>query len=74
MPCIPLVNHRKRVIGYVCMGNEPVSVEYHGKVYRFEWTGACGWMPVNLDGSQRLTPMPKGAWEKLEREHKRGDA
>lgn len=57
MPCIPLPN------GFLCVGNEPLSIEYRGKVYLFEWTAASGWCPVNLDGSGRLTRVPNGAWD-----------
>ena len=60
MPCIP-IRH-----GFLCVGNDPVEVEYRGKTYRFEWTGACGWMPVNKDRSQRMSPVPNGAWDKLQ--------
>jgi len=65
MPCIPIRD------GFLCVGNDPVSVEYPGRTYRFEWTAAAGWMPVNLDGSQRLSPVPKGAWMLLLKEHPR---
>ncbi len=66
MPCIPLKK------GVLCVGNEPVSVVYRARTYRFEWTSACGWVPVNKDGGERLTPVPVGAWEALEAEHPSG--
>lgn len=47
------------------LGNEPVLILHRGKAYRFEWAGAAGWLPINRDGSERLSPVPKGAWEAL---------
>ena len=49
--------------GFLCVGNEPVSVDG----YLFEWTAACGWVAVNKDGSERLSPVPKHIWDKVER-------
>lgn len=57
MPCIPIKD------GILCIGNAPLTIEYHNKIYSFEWTAASGWCPVNLDGSGRLSPVPKGAWD-----------
>lgn len=65
MPCLPLMQGQKHV-GYVCVGNEPVSVEYRGKAYLFEWHAFCGWLACNKDGSERLSPVPKAVWEKLD--------
>ncbi len=59
MPCIPIEN------GILCTGNEPLSVKYKKVRYLFEWTAASGWCPVNLDGSQRLRPVPSAAWDKF---------
>lgn len=52
---------------FLCVGNEPVSVKFNGTAYLFEWTAASGWMPVNKDGSERLSPVPKGAWDEIEK-------
>ena len=60
MPCIPLKD------GFLCIGNDPVAVEHLGRTYYVEWT-ACGWVPVNQDGSERLTPLPKAVWDKVEK-------
>lgn len=68
MPCLPLIDRsgsRPRRIGFVCFRNEPVEIAFGGRTYQFEWTGWCGWMPINLDGSQRLTRVPNGAWDVL---------
>lgn len=71
MPCLPLSvptgKGKRRRIGFVCIGNEPVEVEFAGRKYRFEWTAASGWVPVNLDGSGRLSGVPSGAWRAIER-------
>ncbi len=66
MPCIPIHNGRGRT-GFVCFGNEPVTIHSQGRDYLFEWTEACGWMPCNKDGSQRLTPVPEHAWDSLDK-------
>jgi hypothetical protein len=63
MPCIPFREHGHT--SFLCVGNDPVSVTYRGRTYRFEWTSASGWIPVNKDSSERLTPVPAGAWEAL---------
>lgn len=67
MPCFPILNNRgtKRV-GFLCVGNEPVVIYYRNTTYRFEWTASSGWIPVNRDGSERLSPVPVGAWEALQ--------
>ncbi len=64
MPCHPIPR-----FGVLCVGNEPVEVQYNNRTYRFAWNRWCGWMPYNKDGSERLSPVPKGAWEKLLAEH-----
>lgn len=62
MPCQRLPDG-----GFLCIGNEPVSVEYRGKTYRFEWTAASGWCPVNKDSSGRSSPVPLGVWDEFEK-------
>ncbi len=49
MPCLSIRD------GFVCIGNEPIEIQHKEKVYLFEWTGGCGWMPINKDGSERLS-------------------
>ena len=66
MPCIPIKD------GFLCVGNEPVQVEHNGRTYRFEWSAGCGWLPCNRDGGQRLSPVPKVVWEKLEAKYPEG--
>lgn len=71
MPCLPMLERTStgthRRVGFLCVGNEPVAVEHNGRTYRFEWTAWCGWMPVNLDGNERLSPVPVGAWDAIGR-------
>ena len=69
MPCRPIGKPGKLIEGFVCYGNEPVKINDGGHVYRFEWTASSGWMPVNEDGSQRLTRVPNGAWDALVRRY-----
>ncbi len=69
MPCFPIGKPGQCIGGFICCGNEPVEIMHGGHVYRFEWTAASGWMPVNKDGSQRLTRVPGGAWDALERRY-----
>ena len=64
MPCIPFRENGRA--SFVCVGNEPVAITYRGRVYRFEWTASSGWIAVNKDGSERLSPVPAGAWTELE--------
>jgi len=59
MPCLPISN------GFLCIGNEPVEINYYGKHFLFEWTEWCGWLPVNRDGSERLSAVPKAVWERI---------
>lgn len=59
MTCIPTKD------GILCIGNEALAIEYNGKVYLFEWCSGCGWMHVNLDGSERLSPVPVYVSNKL---------
>lgn len=70
MPCIRFrESGKKNRWGFVCFGNEPVEIPFNGCVYRFEWTPASGWMPVNRDGSGRESPVPNGAWNALGRQY-----
>ncbi len=64
MPC-----HRIPGFGVLCVGNEPVEIRFNNRTYLFEWTAGCGWLPCNEDGSERLSPVPEGAWEKLLKIH-----
>ena len=57
MPCVRIP------YGVVCIANEPVIVG----AYRFEWTASSGWVPVNKDGSGRLSPVPAHVWEEVEK-------
>ena len=59
MPCIPIKH------GFVCLRNEPVEINYGGERYLFEWTAWAGWVAVNRDGSERRSPVPKAAWERI---------
>lgn len=59
MPCTPIKD------GILCTGNRPLSIRYKKKRYSFEWTAASGWCPVNPDGSGRVSPVPKAAWDKF---------
>ncbi|KKM88750.1 hypothetical protein LCGC14_1255580 [marine sediment metagenome] len=59
MPCTPIKD------GILCTGNRPFSIKHKGKIFSFEWTAASGWCPVNSDGSERLSPVPAGAWDKF---------
>ena len=59
MPCIPIED------GILCTANRPLSIRFKKKLYSFEWTAASGWCPVNQDGTQRLQPVPNGAWDKF---------
>ena len=59
MPCTSIKG------GILCTGNIPLSIKFRGKLFSFEWTAASGWCPVNLDGSERLQPVPRGAWDKF---------
>ena len=54
MPCIPIKD------GTVCVPNEPLSIVFQRRTYRFEWTAASGWCLVNADGSERLKDVPVG--------------
>lgn len=64
MPCIPFRGPGGR-INWLCVGNEPVALEHNGRTYRFEFTAASGWCPVNRDGSIRLSPVPQAVWDRL---------
>ncbi len=70
MPCIPLREGNKQ-IGFVCVGNEPVSVG--GGKYQVEWTEWGGWVFVNEDGSERLSPVPAWVWAEVEKLPRPGD-
>ena len=67
MPC-----HHVDKKTFLCVGNKPVRIDHNGRTYGFEWSGGCGWMPVNRDGNERLSPVPDGAWDALERAEKAG--
>jgi hypothetical protein len=64
---VPAGNGKRRRVGFVCVGREPIEINHGGRTYLFEWTGGCGWMPVNRDGSERLSRVPNAVWEALER-------
>lgn len=65
MPCYPTdEGHGRR--GFICVGNDPVSVAYNGREYYFEWTPASGWVPCTKDGDERLTPVPEAVWKLIE--------
>ncbi len=49
----------------VCIGNEPVRVEYKGRGYYFVWHWFCGWMPCTKDGDKRLSRVPEAVWDLL---------
>ena len=66
MPCTPLMKGKKRA-GFLCVGNDPVEVKHGSETYRFEWTSASGWCPVNKDCSERLSPVPKAVWAKVDK-------
>ena len=72
MPCVEIREKGNRR-GFICFRNEPVRLthpsKYNRRVYYFEWTPASGWMPVNRDGSERLSPVPNGVWRALERRY-----
>lgn len=59
MPCYRIPN------GIVCMGNEPVRVEYKGRSYYFEWHSYFGWMSCTKDGDERLSGVPEAVWDLL---------
>jgi hypothetical protein len=67
MPCVPILNHRNRRIGFACVCNDPIEIRHRGRTYRFEWTEASGWMAVNRDGSQRLSPVPLAVYRRLDK-------
>jgi len=60
MSCIKVDN------GFVCVGNEPEVIEHNGKTYYFEFHKFGGPIPCTKDGDQRLSPVPKAVWEKLD--------
>jgi len=61
-------------MSFLCIGNAPVAIMYQGQTYRFEWTASSGWIPVNKDGSERLSPVPTGAWKKIEAQGRPSEA
>lgn len=61
MPC-----HRIGKRDWLCMGNEPVEIRHENRRYWFEWTAASGWIACNEDGSERLSPVPKAVWDKVD--------
>ena len=50
----------------ICVPNEPVEIVYRSRKYYFEHTAWAGWVPVNKDGSGRLTPVPRAVWDLLQ--------
>ncbi len=68
MPCLPILNSRgNKRIGFLCVDNEPVELRYKEKIYRVEWTAACGWLAVNRDGTERVSPLPKAVWDMVDK-------
>ncbi len=57
--------HPSPGFGVLCVGNEPVELQYNNRTYLFEWSNSCGWLPVNKDGNGRLSRVPDGAWNTL---------
>ncbi len=77
MPCLPIIetsrSGKKRRVGFLCVGSEPVAVEYRRRTYLLEWTAASGYCPVNRDGTGRESPPPKAVWDLVDK-LPRGDA
>lgn len=44
-----------------------IEVRVKGKLYRWEDCGLAGSGWINRDNSGRVSPVPKAAWQKLER-------
>ena len=59
MTCIHVPN------GIMCVGNKPVEIQHAGKSFYFEWTAFGGWVPVNKDGTERRTRVPKAVWDQV---------
>jgi len=70
MPCLPILGKFREKVGFICIGNAPVEIKHKDRTYRFEWTGGSGWIPVNKNGTLRLSPVPQAVWDKLEKENK----
>lgn len=50
--------------GIICFADSPLIVVRHdGRVYRFERSAACGLLPVNANGNERLSPVPGDVWD-----------
>ncbi len=64
--------------GFVCIADRPwIVVKNNGRVYRFERSAACGLLPVNANGDQRLSPVPGIVWDvaaKIEARRRRAEA
>ena len=77
MPCLPLTvpasGGKRRRVGFLCVGNEPIEIKHNRRTYLFEWHAWCGWLPVNRDGSQRLSRVPGAVWVKLARVERPND-
>lgn len=69
MPCREITDRRGKRTGFICFRNEPVSIKHFNRVYRFEWTASSGWVPVNKDGSGRLTLVPDVIWNELKKRY-----
>ncbi len=72
MTCRPILDRNSRRAGFLCVGNEPIELVYLARTYWVEWTESSGWIPVNKDGSERLSPLPPEVWDmvdKLPRPH-----
>lgn len=56
---------RDDIPGFVCIADAPlIIVKHSGKTFRFERSAACGLLPVNANGTQRLSPVPGAVWDK----------
>ncbi len=63
MPCQRITetsrSGKPHCVGFLCIGNGPVAVEYRRRTYLLEWTSASGYCAINRDGSGRLSRVPK---------------
>lgn len=62
MPCIPLINHRKKVVGFVC-GFHPV---YDFRGFLFEVHNYFGPVPLRRDNHSARVTIPSGFWRAWE--------
>lgn len=58
MPCVRIRD------GILCFRPAPIEVQHNGKTYLFESHPGCGLMPVNRDGSERLSRVPWCVYDK----------